>query len=119
MLLAWTLERQGKFDEALTELNIAYRMNDNPQVLASLGHLYATSGMPVEAKRVLRELADSARHRYVSPYDVAAISFGWLEKAYEQRSGWLALWLRVDPKFSGLRSDPRFRDLLRRIGNLS
>jgi tetratricopeptide (TPR) repeat protein len=126
MLLAWALERQGNFDGALTELNIAYRINDTPQVLASLGHLYATSGNPVEARRVLAELAESARHRYVSPYDVATIhaglkdkqaSFGWLERAYEERSGWLPLWLRVDPRFGELRSDPRFRDLLRRIGN--
>ena len=40
----------------------------------------------------------------------------WLGKAYDDRSGWLPLWLKVDPKFDALRSDPRFQDLLRRIG---
>ena len=43
-------------------------------------------------------------------------ALAWLEKAYEDRSGWLALWLKVDPKFDGLRADERFRDLLRRVG---
>lgn len=43
-------------------------------------------------------------------------AFAWLEKADEDRSGWLALWLKVDPKFDVLHSDPRFHDLLRRVG---
>jgi hypothetical protein len=64
---------------------------------------------------------------YVSPYDVATAHAGlgdragtlaWLEKAFEERSGWLALWLKVDPSFDALRGDERFRDLLRRVGHV-
>ncbi len=126
MLLGWALERQGKFDEAIAEAKIAYRANDTPQVLASLGHTYAVAGRRAEAQAVLGELADLAKSRYVSPYDVATIHAGlgdkdaalaWLEKAYEDRSGWLALWVRVDPKFSILGSEPRFQNLLRRVGH--
>jgi len=124
LLLGWAYEQQGKFAEALAELNQADRVNDNPQVLASLGHTYALWGQRAQAQKLIEDL-QSAKHRYVSPYDVATIYAGleekdeamaWLEKAYEDRSGWLALWLKVDPKFDGLRADSRFQELLQRVG---
>lgn len=126
LMLGWAYVQQGKFSEAVAELNQAYRLNDRPQVLAALGHAYAVSGQRTEAQKVIGELQETAKRRYVSPYDVATIYAGlgekeqalaWLEKASEDRSGWLALWLKVDPKFDGLRADERFRDLLRRIGH--
>ncbi len=43
------------------------------------------------------------------------LAFEWLQKAYEDRSGWL-VYLKIDPMFDPLRSDPRFTDLLRRVG---
>jgi hypothetical protein len=45
-------------------------------------------------------------------------TLAWLEKAYEERSGWLALWLKIDPAFDSLRADDRFRDLLTRVGHM-
>jgi len=72
--------------------------------------------------------ADNSESRYVSPYDVATIcaalgrrdqAFVWLEKAYHERSGWLGVWLNVDPKFDNLRSEPRFSDLLQRVTHKS
>jgi hypothetical protein len=42
--------------------------------------------------------------------------FGWLEKAHQARSQELLFWLRTDPAFDGLRSDPRYADLVHRIG---
>lgn len=125
MLLGWADEQEGRFSEAIAELNQARRLNDIPQVLASIGHAYAVSGQRAEAQKVIAELQESASRKYVSPYDLATIyaglgekeqAFAWLEKAYEDRSGWLALWLKVDPKFDVLHSDPRFHDLLRRVG---
>jgi DNA-binding winged helix-turn-helix (wHTH) protein/Flp pilus assembly protein TadD len=125
LMLGCAYEQQGKFSEAIAELNRARRLNDRPQVLAALGHAYAASGRRAEARQVIEELEELAERRYVSPYDVAAAYAGmgakeqalvWLERAYEDRSGWLALWLKVDPKFDDLRSDPRFQDLLRRVG---
>jgi len=83
------------------------------------------SGQRAEAQQVFAELTEINRHKYVSPYDVATVSAGlgekeqafvWLEKAYDDRSGGLAVLLKVDPKLDGLRSDSRFRDLLRRVG---
>ncbi len=123
--LSWVYEQQGKFAEAIAELNQASQLNDNPLVLASLGHVYAVSSQGREAQKVIAELQEIARQRYVSPYDVATIYAGlgekeqaliWLEKAYEDRSGNLALYLKVDPKFDNLRADQRFQDLLWRVG---
>jgi DNA-binding winged helix-turn-helix (wHTH) protein/Flp pilus assembly protein TadD len=127
MLLGWAYEQQDKFSDAIAELKQSSRLTDNPQALASLGHAYAASGGRAEAQKVIAELQDSAKRKYVSPFDMAVIYAGlqekeqalaWLEKAYEERSGWLALWLKVDPRFDKLRSDPRFRNLLLRTGHV-
>ncbi len=126
LMLGWAYEQQGNLSEAIAELNQAYRLNEMPQTLAALGHGFAISGRRDEAQKVIAELQETAKRRYVSPYDVATIYVGlgeneqalaWLEKAFEDRSGWLALWLKVDPKFDSLRSDPHFSNLLRRIGH--
>ena len=62
--------------------------------------------------------------RYVDPYLLAVIhfslgdkeqTFAWLDKAYDQRSGWLP-WLTLEPKWTDLHSDKRFTELARRVG---
>ena len=125
MLLGWTYEQQGNFEGALDELKQANRKADHPQVIASLGHAYAVAGRRGEAESVIAELQESSRRKYVSPYDVATVYAGlgdreqtlvWLEKAYQDRSGWLALWAKVDPKFAAIRPDLRFQGLMRRVG---
>ena len=80
--------------------------------------------MAGDARRVLEELMAQPGGRYVSPYNVALIftglsekdrAFEWLERAYQARASRLG-WLAVLPEFDSLRPDPRFSDLLRRIG---
>lgn len=124
--LGWAYEQQGKFAEAIAEFRLASQINDSSQVLGALGHVYAVSGQRDEAQKITAELQDAAKRKYVSPYDIAIIYAGlgdkeqaliWLEKAYEDRSGTLAFFLNVDPRFNGLRSDSRFLNLLRRIGS--
>ena len=125
MMLGWAYEQQGRFSAAIDELKEARRLNDVPQVVASLGYAYAASGRTADARAILAELHELSKRRYVSPYDVAMVYAGlgdkenvliWLEKAYDDRSGWLALWGKVDPKFNLVRTDPHFQDLLRRMG---
>jgi serine/threonine-protein kinase len=120
--LGETYAQMGRYDESLAELNKAAELSrDN--ALAALGYVYAVSGRRSEARRVLAELQELPRPRYVSPVDVATIyaglgdkdqAFAWLEKAHRERSAKL-LMLNAEPKFDALRSDSRFDDLLGRI----
>jgi Tfp pilus assembly protein PilF len=92
--------------------------------LASLGYAYALSGEKEKAQTLIRTLEDESRQQYIAPYFLAMVytglgdkdhAFAWLEKACDERS-WYATGLRLDPKFGPMHSDPRFRDLLRRVG---
>ena len=103
----------------------ASRLADNTQAAACLEHAYAIAGRRVDAQRVIADLVENSTRRYVSPYDIATVWAGlgdeaqtlrWLEKAHDDRSGWLALWSKVDPKFDAIRSGSQFQSLLRRTG---
>ena len=96
----------------------------HPQLIASLGRVYALTGQRDKANKYLNELREMSKQRYVSPYLFAVVytglddkeqAFAWLEKAYRERTFFL-IWLRVEPRFDSLRDDPRYKDLLRRIG---
>jgi serine/threonine protein kinase/TolB-like protein/Flp pilus assembly protein TadD len=122
--LGWAYEQTGQLSEAVAELQKACLLDDNPENLASLGHAYAKAGKIEEARGQIEKLQEISRQRYASPYGIALIHMGlgekeqalsWLETAYEDRSYWL-VHLKVDPRFDGLRSDPRFTDLVQRIG---
>jgi hypothetical protein len=93
-------------------------------VRSIIGYTYAVSGRSVEARKVLRELQQQSSQSYVSPYHLAIVhaglgerdqAFGWLEKAFADREGRMTI-LKVVPELDGLHADPRFADLLRRIG---
>jgi TolB-like protein len=102
-------------------MNLAER---HPQLVAALGHTYALSGERDKANKSLAELREMSKRRYISPYLFAVVYvglgdkeqvFAWLDKAYQDRSASL-IWLKVEPQFDSLRDDPRYKDLLRRIG---
>lgn len=124
LYLGWAYEQRGMYQEAITELQRARELaTDSPHTLAALGHAYAASGNRIEAQRILDELKKPSKQNYVSPYFAAIIYAGLgendqalenLQKAYEHRMAELVL-LKMEPRFDGLRSDPRFQDLLRRV----
>jgi tetratricopeptide (TPR) repeat protein len=108
---------KGMYDEAISEFQKAAWKGP-------LGHAYAVSGRRAEAQKTLAELIEASKHRYISPWDMAQIyagldekdqAFKWLEKAYQERVTPL-LFLKVDENFSSLHSDPRFQNLLQRMG---
>src|SRR5262249_51757143 len=123
--LGLAYEQKAMYAEAIAELTKAATLaGGSAQLKAALGHAYAISGRKSEAREILGELEETAKVRYVSPYDIATVyaalgekdqAFNWLHKAYDERSDWLA-YLKVNPVFDNLRSDPRFIDLLRRVG---
>ena len=95
-----------------------------PVYLAALGHGYAVAGRRGEALAIVEELRRRSGSQYVSPFDIATVyvglnmhdaAFEALEAAYEDRAYGI-LFLRVDPRFDPIRSDPRYIGLLRRIG---
>jgi hypothetical protein len=86
--------------------------------------IYGLAGRKDEATRTLNELLELNERRYVTPAALAYIYIGlgdkdraflWLEKAFQERSNFIA-YLKVVPIADPLRSDPRFDDLLRRVG---
>ena len=117
-------QQQGKIAAAAVEYQKAIQMSGNVTfTTAGLGHLYASSGRSAEARVIFDELRARAQNTYVPAYDLALVcvglgatdqAFEWLDKAYEERCGWLT-YLNVEPRMDTLRSDSRFNDLLRRL----
>jgi len=116
-------EAQGRYEDAIACYERARIVSDGvATAVGALGYAYALAGRPADARRVLGELDELARHRYVSPYGRALIFLGLddervfecLERSCEERAGWL-MYLATDPRFDPLRSDARFRSILRRL----
>jgi serine/threonine-protein kinase len=119
--------QRGAFDAAETALRQALATHlgakESPYVVAALGYLAARRGDGAAAEERLRELEDRVREQYVSPVALVTIlvglgrvdeALGWLERAHEERRGWLA-YLTVEPLLDPLRGHPRFAALIRKM----
>jgi len=119
------LAQKGRWPEAIAAFQKAISIEPVIAVpTIGLGRVYAVSGKKDEAIKVLAELNDRSKHPYVSSYLIASIyaglgdkdkAFTSLERAYEDRS-WYMSHLKLDPELDSLHSDPRFADLVRRVG---
>jgi eukaryotic-like serine/threonine-protein kinase len=127
--LSAALERVGRYDEAIAAGRKAAELMPGTIVpLWSLGHALAAAGRRDEARAILAEMhRTSMQGRYVSAYHSAIVhaglnepdeAFNCLEKAYRERDPWMT-WLATEPKLKALHSDPRFSDLLGRVGLVS
>ena len=90
----------------------------------ALGHVYATAGRKAEAEKIAAELERKVMKKEISPFLPAVVyaglddkdkAFYWLERSYQERSNWLAL-IKAGRRLKNLRGDPRFDDLLKRVG---
>jgi tetratricopeptide (TPR) repeat protein len=117
--------QMGKHEAAIAEIKQAIELHeDSINPFGVLGYAYAVAGRRAEARKVIAELEELSKRKYVSPYFIAVIytglgerdqAFLWLEKAYQERHPYMTL-IGVEPAFDPLRSDPRFGGLLRRVG---
>src|ERR1700690_704721 len=91
---------------------------------AALAHSYGKAGRREEALQILGELTELAKQKYVAPHFFVGIHIGlgdneraieYLEKSYEEHSHWL-IYLHMDPRMDDLRNEPRFQELLKRVG---
>jgi TolB-like protein/DNA-binding winged helix-turn-helix (wHTH) protein/Flp pilus assembly protein TadD len=111
------------FDQAIAELQKALQLSQgSPTCMANLARAYAASGKRSEAAKLLNDLKKLSNPTYSHASEIAVIytalgdkdqAMTWLEKGYEERFNPGVL---IRPGFDPLRSDPRFRDLLRRMG---
>jgi DNA-binding winged helix-turn-helix (wHTH) protein/TolB-like protein/Flp pilus assembly protein TadD len=125
--LGMVYEQKGRYEEAINEYQKAIKsLGRTSPSLAQLGHAYAMSGKRSEAISIAGELKEISKQSFRGSYDSAILytglgernkAFEQLNKAYEERSGWI-IYLKVEPQFDSLRADPRYASLLQRI-NLS
>jgi tetratricopeptide (TPR) repeat protein len=118
-------EQKGRFDEAITEyLRAATIRGGAPSTVAEFKAAYAAAGLEGYWRKQREAQDEEARQGYLSPYYRAEFAarcgqtdaaFAWLEKAYAEHSP-LLINLKADALLDPLRGDPRFSDLLRRVG---
>jgi tetratricopeptide (TPR) repeat protein len=127
-VLALAYEQMGKYEVAFAAFEKIHSFaGNNSAALAGLGHAFGVAGQKTKATGVLKVLEELSKRRFVSPYSLALVLAGlgkanralqWLEKSVEIHDVWL-VWLSRDPRFDGLRLDPRFQAILGRIGLLT
>ncbi len=125
----WTLglvqEQRGDFDESTAAFKRAIQLSpQSPRMKGALGRTLALSGKPKEAQRILKELHEQAKERYISPFEIASIHFAlgqadlgfeWLKKAFKDRCFELVA-IKVDPRFDSLKNNSTFMDLASQLG---
>jgi TolB-like protein/tetratricopeptide (TPR) repeat protein len=124
--LAWAYEQKGMYEETITHLQKALAISPgSPDRVGALGHAHAVFKKRGYAQKALKELHKLSERRFVSAYDFAIIyvgldeagqAFKWLERAYEERSFSMLMSLKAEPRLDTLRSDPRFQNLVLRVG---
>ena len=122
--LGLSYAQKGMYKEAIAEFEKAIASSGgSPLMRAEYANTLALSGDTKKAQDELQSLVEISKQRYLSAYHIAAIyvglkdndrAFEWLEKAFQERADWMAF-LKVDPRFDSLHSDPRFVDLQRRM----
>lgn len=124
-VLGCTYIQQGRLEEAIAEFQFIYQLDAEAYLaLGFMGYAYALNGQQDEGAALRNTLLETSKQKYVSPYSILVIElalgtrervFELLEELYEERNDWL-VWLKVSPELRELRGDPRFKDLLKRVG---
>jgi TolB-like protein/Tfp pilus assembly protein PilF len=112
------------YPQAIEQFDLVRKeTGNNPAMLMAYGHALAVSGDKAGARRVLADLEQLSKSRYVPSLYPAVMytglgeldqAFAWLDKAYRERNDRL-VYIAVEPIADPLRSDPRYRDLISRL----
>ena len=120
--VSYVAEKQ--YAEAITEMQRANIVGESPLYKYGLGYAYAAAGNKTRARAIIEELKQESHTTYMPAYFIAAIygelaekdrAFVWLQRAYDERDPQIT-YLLLDPFMDPLRSDPRFNDLVRKVG---
>ncbi len=112
---------KGLYDQGIQEF---LKLGDAPHALGHIGNAYARQGHTAEARAILPKLKEHIEKTGIGRYEIALVyaglkendtAFEWLEKAFQARDKGLT-YLKIDPCLDPLRSDPRFQDLIKRVG---
>jgi TolB-like protein/DNA-binding winged helix-turn-helix (wHTH) protein/Tfp pilus assembly protein PilF len=115
--------KAGRQQEAVADLRKAAAAQRAILELMYLGHALGVTGAHAEGQQVLDEILGLAKKRYVPPEFIAVVYEGlgerdkalqWFEKAFSERS--MHVWILSDPRLDQIRTEPRFKDLMRRMG---
>jgi serine/threonine-protein kinase len=116
--------KKGSYQTAIDMIQTAMELSGDRAKIAALGRAYAIAGKKDEALKIVEELIELSKQRYISPYCITLIyaslddndqAMDWLNKAYEEHVSEL-IYLKVDPYLDNLRSDPRFQEMLKKMG---
>jgi tetratricopeptide (TPR) repeat protein len=122
--LGYAYEQKGMYKNAIAEYEKGLPNDDHGIFLAALGRSFALAGDFKKAAEVKRKFEHFPAGDFVWHYDAALFyvalgdkdrAFQLLERDLEEGGGWSTVW-NADPRLAPLRSDPRFRDLVRRAG---
>ncbi|HEY6372368.1 MAG TPA: tetratricopeptide repeat protein, partial [Candidatus Sulfotelmatobacter sp.] len=120
----YAYEQKRMYDKAIAEYEKVLDPDDHGIFLTALGRSHLLAGDSKEAEEMRHRAESLSGDNFLWPYDAALLytslgdrdrAFVWLEKDLAQHDGWLLL-LNIDPRLDPLRSDPRFRDLVKRVG---
>jgi len=124
-VITYAYVEKGMFSQALSDAEILRRLyGEGPAYWMTVTYIFGRAGQLERARQQLEKLEKLSRHEQVDPATMLWAHLGMgdkeealadLEKAYSEHFPFLTI-LKVDPAFDSLRSDPRFQDLLRRVG---
>jgi len=121
--LGYIFAKQGKYDEALSEMKKA-AAQDPLHFPPGIGYVYALSGETLKAREILRQELDRRKREGVVDTHIATIyvalgekekAIESLEEAFREKAPDLQ-WVKADPVFASLNDEPRFQALMKKIG---
>ena len=121
--LGKALQLRGRLNDGIAEYRKAVELSDDPFSLALLGQAYARAGQREEAQKILAQLSDTAKSRYIHPYSFALLYLALgdkeqatheLERTYRERAG-DAFMFKSDPMLDDLRGNPHLEALVQKV----